>query len=66
MAGPYFLKSSWPSFVYKGATYDLIHLDEYEFTVMDSDGVERRIVVTFSYHCFTRDPEDSDDLALRF
>lgn len=42
----------------------LNHLNEYEFTVKDTDNAERRIAVTFSDHCFTRKPEIGDDLAL--
>ena len=64
MAGPYFQTVSWPAFTYQGVTYSLTHLDEYEFTVKDTDGVERRIAVTFADHCFTRKPEPGDDPAL--
>lgn len=42
-------------------TYDLTHLDEYEFSVVDTDKVTRCIAVTFTDHCFTRDPEPRDD-----
>ena len=66
MAGPYFQKASWPSFIYQGKTYTLGHLDEYEFTVEDTDGVERRIAVTFSDHCFTRTPAPGEDQALSY
>ena len=66
MAGPYFHKSSWPSFIYQGATYDLTHLDEYEFNVVDTDSLMRRIAVTFGDHCFTRDPMSGDDSALAY
>ncbi len=64
MAGPYFHKSSWPPFAYQGATYDLTHLDEYEFSVVDTEGLQRHIAVTFADHCFTREPVSGDDPAL--
>jgi len=61
---PYFQHASWAPFVYQGVTYDLTHLDEYEFTVKDTGDVDRRIAVTFADHCFTRKPEPGDDPAL--
>jgi hypothetical protein len=64
MAGPYFPNSSWTAFVYQGVHYSLDHLNEYEFTVVDTDKIERKIAVTFADHCFTRDPEPGDDSAL--
>jgi hypothetical protein len=60
----YFQKSPWTPFVHGGTTYDLSHLDEFEFSVTDSNAQERRIAVTFSDHCFTRDYEPNDDPAL--
>ncbi|MGB8681682.1 MAG: hypothetical protein WCD12_02255 [Candidatus Binatus sp.] len=66
MAGPYFQKKSWPSFVYRGTTHDLIHLNEYELVVVDTGGHERRIAVTFGDHCFTRAPTPGDDPALAY
>ena len=47
-------------FVHGGITYNLSHLDEYHFTVVDSDAQERRVAVTFSDHCFTRAPKPND------
>jgi hypothetical protein len=61
MPSPYFQKSPWSPFAYRGVTYDLSHLDEYEFSVIDTDKVSRRIVVSFTDHCFTRDAEPGDD-----
>jgi hypothetical protein len=66
MPGPYFPNPSWPSFTYQGTTYDLKHLDEYEFTVVDTDETLRRIAVTFSDHCFTRNPLPGDDATLAY
>jgi hypothetical protein len=66
MAGPYFHKKSWRSFVYRGATHDLNHLDEYEFVVVDTDSCKRRIAVTFGDHCFTRVPTPGDDPGLAY
>lgn len=57
----YFQPSPWTPFVHAGITYDLSHLDEYYFTVMDSDAQERHIAVTFSDHCFTRSYKPNDD-----
>jgi hypothetical protein len=66
MSGPYFQKQSWPAFTYQGQTYDFTHLDEHEVEVNDSDGTARRIAVSFSDHCFTREPETGDDPGLRY
>jgi hypothetical protein len=66
MPGPYFQKSSWASFTYKGVDYNLTHLDEYEISVTDSNQTKRAIVVTFSDHCFTRKSSAGDDLFLKF
>ena len=66
MSGPYFQKNSWPAFTYQGQTYDLTHLDEYEVEVSDSEGLVRRIAVSFSDHCFTREPKAGDDPALHY
>jgi hypothetical protein len=66
VAGPYFHKGGWPAFVYGGATHDLSHLDEYELTVVDTEGLERHIAVTFGDHCFTRVPAPGDDPALKY
>ena len=66
MSGPYFQKQSWSSFTYQGDTYDLTHLDEYEVEVTDSQGTQQKIAVSFSDHCFTREPEAGDDTALKF
>lgn len=66
MSGPYFHKTSWGSYTYQGQTYDLTHLDEYQLAVEDSRKVTRPIAVTFSDHCFTREPRDGDDPALVF
>ena len=62
--GPYFQKSSWPTFVYQGVSYSLTHLDEYTFCVLDTGQVERQIAVTFGDHCFTRKPRPGDDPGL--
>ncbi len=50
---PYFQHKSWAPFVYGGVSHDLAHLDEYELTIKDTGGVDRRIAVTFGDHCFT-------------
>jgi len=66
MSGSYFRKQSWPAFVYQGQTYEFTHLDEYEVEVIDSDKKTRRIAISFSDHCFTREPEANDDPALHY
>ena len=66
MSGPYFQKQSWPAFTYQGQTYDFTHLDEHEVEVNDSGGTVRRIAISFSDHCFTREPETGDDPGLRY
>jgi hypothetical protein len=62
--GPHFQRASWPAFVYQEVTYSLQHLDEYEFSVRGTDGVERCVAVSFSDHCFTRASTTGDDPAL--
>jgi hypothetical protein len=64
MAGPYFSNSRWAPFVYQGVTYSLDHLNEYEFTIVDTEKKVRKIAVTFADHCFTRAPKPGDDPAL--
>ncbi|HEV3156988.1 MAG TPA: hypothetical protein VGZ00_06530 [Candidatus Baltobacteraceae bacterium] len=60
MGNPYFHEATWATFVHLGATYSLAHLNEYTFSVVDTDGKERKIVVNFSDHCFTRDVKSTD------
>jgi hypothetical protein len=64
MPRPYFPKNSWQPFVHQGTSYDLAHLNEYEFTVVDTEKQSRVIVVTFADHCFTRKQKLGDDPAL--
>ncbi len=66
MSRSYFQKTSWGSFSYQGQVYDLTHLDECQIEAVDSRKVTRRIAVTFSDHCFTREPRDGDDPVLVF
>lgn len=66
MSGPYLQTTSWGSFAYQGQAYGLTHLDECQVDAVDSQKVTRRIAVTFSDHCFTREPRDGDDPALVF
>ena len=63
---PYFQNSPWQAFPLEGRLYDLSHLDEYSFELLDSRGVQRNIVVTFEDHCFTRKWEGRDDRGLIF
>jgi hypothetical protein len=66
MSGPYFQKEQWPPFKYQGQTFDFSHLGEYQVEADDSAGITRRIAVSFSDHCFTREPKAGDDPALRY
>jgi hypothetical protein len=66
MSGPYFQKQPWQAFTFQGTTYDLGHLDEYAVETADSGGINRRIAISFSDHCFTREPVTGDDPGLRF
>ena len=66
MTGPYIQKNSWKSFAHDGLEYDLTHLNEHEIQVLDSTNLERRIAVTYSDHCFTRDRQLGDDPALTY
>jgi hypothetical protein len=63
MARAYFSKPPWPPFVDGGTTYDLSHLNEFTFDVVDSAKVARKVIVSFSDHCFTRPPQDANDTA---
>ncbi|MES2206714.1 MAG: hypothetical protein V4525_07960 [Pseudomonadota bacterium] len=66
MSGSYFDKQTprWPSFYYNKIIYDLSHLNEYIFLVIDSSAVERKIAVTFSDHCFTSKNKDDNNSIL--
>lgn len=65
MPSPYFGRP-WPTFTYRGRTYELDHLNEAVIRATDSDEAERTIIVSFGDHCFTRKPEPDDDPALRY
>lgn len=64
MPGPYFQRERWPAFAYLGNSYSFDHLNEFQFTSADSDGVDRVIAVTFTHHCFTRKPDGALNQAL--
>lgn len=66
MSGPYFPRASWPDFIYQGETFGLTHLAEGQIEVEDSKKLVRRIAISYSDHCFTREPKDGDDAALRY
>jgi hypothetical protein len=65
MTKPY-IQENWRPFQHDGVIYTFDHLAESQIKVIDSSKVERGIVVTFSDHCFTRDPQPNDDLSLRY
>ena len=56
----YFTKCTWPIFIYQEKIYDLSHLDEWHFDILDFSGEKRRLAVTYSDHCFTRKHEQND------
>ena len=66
MARSYFPGANWEPFVYQGNTYNLSHLNEYEFTVEDTTGATRRIAVTFADHCFTESAKLGEDPSLAY
>lgn len=53
----------WQPFVDGESTFDFSHLNGVCLVVRDSAGVDRRVCVTFSDHCFTRPPVDGNDVA---
>lgn len=61
-----FFANPWPDFVHQGTTYGLSHLNERQAEVIDSQRVLRRIAITFSDHCFTRDLQTDDEPELRY
>lgn len=63
MTNPYH-QPEWQPFSYGGHIYDLSHLKPFEFSVIDSSKVTRKIAVSFSDHCFTRSvgPGDQSDI----
>ena len=63
---PFFFQRPWPNFAHAGRSYSLAHLNEYVFEALDSEGIQRKILVTFSDHCFTKDPELGDDPRLHY
>lgn len=60
MPSPYITKSLWPDYTCGDAEYSFQHLSELTLTLQDSASVERRVIVTFSDHVFTRDPAPGD------
>lgn len=62
----FYLQDTWGSFLYQGSRFDLTHLDEYQFSIEDSEKISRKIAVTFSDHCFTREFIDGADRGLIF
>lgn len=54
------VKPKWPPFDVDGANYTFEHLADFSFTCRDSDGSERAVLVSFTDHVFTRDPEIGD------
>lgn len=53
----------WPSFMVDGQRFDLAHLNDFVLEAEDSSRAVRRMLVTFSDHCFTREPNDGLDAA---
>lgn len=66
MPPPYFVKSLWADYSIDGQTYQFNHLAERSFNVMDTNGIERSIAISYSDHVFTRDPKPGDDPKLAF
>lgn len=66
MPGPIFQATPWPRHFHEGVEYSLDHLNEYVVEIEDTSGARRRIVITFSDHVFTREPESTDDPAAVF
>ena len=54
----------WPPFIFDGQSYSLDHLEDRIYHVEDSKKVQRKVLVVFSDHCFTRSraPEDDETL----
>ena len=63
---PYFQTNPWPVIQVGELSYELSHLDEYSFEIVDSREAQRQIIVTFEDHCFTRKWESQDDQSLMF
>lgn len=58
----------WRPFVHQDTTYDLAHLDSFEWHYTAESGGKRpertyKFHVTFSMHCFTRIPKDGEQIA---
>jgi hypothetical protein len=58
----------WRQFTYQGASYDLSHLDPFEWQYTAKAGEKRpertyKFHVTFSMHCFSRNPRDGEQVA---
>jgi hypothetical protein len=57
--------ASWKSFTFEGTIYDLSHLDARWIEYLDSRDAKHpityRFVVTYSFHCFAKDLEDSSE-----
>jgi hypothetical protein len=58
----------WINFNYQGEVYDLSHLNSFEWSFTAAEGDKRpertyRLYVTFSSHCFTRNPQPGEQIA---
>lgn len=60
MPPPYIAKVLWSDYSSGESTFTFTHLTETYLLASDSLGNERRIIVTYQDHVFTRDPADGD------
>lgn len=65
MTDHYFQKS-WPIFQFNGVDYNFEHLQEFFLEAIDSEKNPRKILVSYTDHCFTRLREADDHIDLGF
>lgn len=62
----YFMKTMWETYTLNDVTYNFDHLNEFYMVANDSLGNEKRLIVTYNDHVFTRDPMPNETIELAF
>lgn len=60
MPSPYIARQIWSDYILEDTVFTFGHLAEAYLAAQDSLGNEKRIIVTYQDHVFTRDPIESD------
>lgn len=60
------MKTMWEAYTLNDVTYNFDHLKEFYLLASDSLGNEKRLIVTYNDHVFTRDPRPGENIELAF